>query len=310
MALFSDKQGVLTPVNEVKIELEKHVQALTEQNLEAVFGLEFVATEFRHNNLRFDTLAFDKEANAFVVIEYKRDRSFSVIDQGYAYLALLLNNKAEFILEYNEKTGKTLTRDSIDWTQSRVIFVANSFTVHQQQAINFKDLPIELWEVKKYENNTFLYHQLKAQDTSESIKTVTTDTTIQKVSSVVKVIGLEDHFAGQRSKTKELYELFRDRTAEIDPALQENPKVHYIGFATGNSGSHTLVYVHVRVGWMRLDIPRIRPEDVNDPDQLLEYKKGSEENKNTPVSQFDLRSEADVDYAIAILRQVYRKFLS
>src|ERR1044072_32024 len=207
---FFFKQGTLAPVNETKIELEKHIQQLTEENLQTVFGLEFVATEFQHNGLRFDTLAFDKEANAFVIIEYKRDRSFSVIDQGYAYLSLLLNNKAEFILEYNEKTGKTLSRTSVDWSQSRVIFVANSFTVHQQQAINFKDLPIELWEVKKYENSTILYSQLKHQETSESIKTISKhNNTIQKVSSEVHVSSVDDHFVG-KSDTYELFESLRD----------------------------------------------------------------------------------------------------
>jgi predicted transport protein len=310
MALFSNKQGTLTQVSESKIELEKHIQQLTEENLQTVFGLEFVATEFQHNGLRFDTLAFDKESNAFVIIEYKRDRSFSVIDQGYAYLSLLLNNKAEFILEYNEKTGKTLSRTSVDWSQSRVIFVANSFTVHQQQAINFKDLPIELWEVKKYENDTYLYHQLKAQDTSESIKTVTSDTTIRQVSSEVKVFNVQDHFAWPKVQTIELYETLRDRLLEIDPRMRENPRAHYIGFALADGGNYTLTYIHIRAGWVRVDIPRIRPEDVVDPERRLTYREGSEENKNTPVSIFEFRSADDADYILPILKQVYRKFLA
>ena len=72
--------------------------------------LNFVKTEFAINNFRIDTLAFDDELNSFVIIEYKKDRSFSVIDQGYAYLALMLNNKADFILEYNENKNKTLKK--------------------------------------------------------------------------------------------------------------------------------------------------------------------------------------------------------
>ena len=310
MALFSDKQGKLIPVSEAKIELEKHIQKLTEDNLETVFGLEFVSTEFQHNGLRFDTLAFDNESNAFVIIEYKRDRSFSVIDQGYAYLSLLLNNKAEFILEYNEKTGKTLNRNSVDWSQSRVIFVAYSFTVHQQQAINFKDLPIELWEVKKYENSTYLYHQLKAQDTSESIKTVTKDTTIRQVSNEVQVFNVEDHFVGPKAESRELYELLRDKILEIDSRMRENPRKNYIGFALADGGNYSLTYAHIRNGWIRVDTPRIYPQDVVDPSGKLEYKKGSMENKNTPVSQFDVHTAEDVDSVVQILKQVYRKFLA
>ena len=59
-------------------------------------------SEFTLHNFRIDTLAFDEESKSFVIIEYKKDKSFSVVDQGYAYLSLMLNNKADFILEYNE----------------------------------------------------------------------------------------------------------------------------------------------------------------------------------------------------------------
>ncbi len=146
MPLFTVNQIKLTPIKEVGIGLEKNIQSLVEANLDQVFGLELVCSELAINNLRFDTLAYDHDTNSFVIIEYKKDRSFSVIDQGFAYLSLMLNNKAEFILEYNEKVKAALTRDQIDWNQSRVIFVANSFTEHQRGAINFRDLPIELWQ--------------------------------------------------------------------------------------------------------------------------------------------------------------------
>jgi hypothetical protein len=48
------------------------MQKLTENNLDSIFGLEFIATEFQLHNLRIDTLAFDNETNSFVIIEYKR----------------------------------------------------------------------------------------------------------------------------------------------------------------------------------------------------------------------------------------------
>ena len=116
MPIYKQNGNKLVPVREKRIDLEKTVQSLVEANLEDVFGLQFVTTEFALNSLRIDTLAFDEETNAFVVIEYKRDKSFSVIDQGYAYLALMLNNKADFVLEYNEKCKKNLRKDDIDWS--------------------------------------------------------------------------------------------------------------------------------------------------------------------------------------------------
>ena len=153
--------------------IRKDNQSLTEVNLSEVFELSFICSEYPLNNLRIDTLAFDEELKSFVVIEYKKDRSFSVIDQGYAYLALLLNNKADFVLEYNEKCKRNLRKDDIDWSQSKVIFVANSFTTYQQEAMGFQDLPIELWEVKQYDENLVMFNELRASEKSESIKTVT-----------------------------------------------------------------------------------------------------------------------------------------
>ena len=159
MPIFKADDSKLVPIKEVSLALERDLQKITEENLEIVFGLDFVSSEFALHQFRIDTLAFDRETKSFVIIEYKRDKNLSVIDQGYAYLALMLNNKSDFILEYNEKKRENLKREDVDWSQSRVLFLANSFTTYQQNAINFKDLPIELWEVKKYDNKTILYNQ-------------------------------------------------------------------------------------------------------------------------------------------------------
>lgn len=143
MPIFQSKKGNLLRIKEIKIQYEKDLQKITEDNLLDIFGLKFVSSEFALNSFRLDTLAFDEDANSFVIIEYKRDKSFSVIDQGFSYLSLMLNNKADFILEFNEKMNKNLQRDSVDWSQSRVLFLAHSFTDYQKNSINFKNLPIE-----------------------------------------------------------------------------------------------------------------------------------------------------------------------
>jgi hypothetical protein len=100
MPLFLIKIDRLERVKEIPFKSErKDIQRVTELSLKEVFGYEFIKSEVTLGNLRIDTLAFDAENKSFVIIEYKIDQSFSVIDQGYAYLGLLLNNKADFILE-------------------------------------------------------------------------------------------------------------------------------------------------------------------------------------------------------------------
>jgi RecB family endonuclease NucS len=105
MPIFAIKDVSLEPISEIPFNLEIGIQSMVEKNMKTIFGFEFVSTEFMLNDLRIDTLAFDEdeESKSFVILEYKRDRNFSVIDQGFAYLAALQKHKADFILLYNEK---------------------------------------------------------------------------------------------------------------------------------------------------------------------------------------------------------------
>lgn len=104
MLIFHHQAGVLTDLDEQPFALEKDMQTLLERNLNGVLGLRFIRSEFSIKNSRIDTLAYDLEANAFVIIEFKRERNFSVIDQGVAYLSLMLEYKSDFIIRCRKTT--------------------------------------------------------------------------------------------------------------------------------------------------------------------------------------------------------------
>ena len=108
MALYSIKERKLNLIKESPRK-EKDIQILVEENLGELFDLEYLDTEVSIENFRIDTLAFDPETNSFVIIEYKRDKSFSVSDQGLSYLSLLLNRKADFVLKFNFQNKKWLS---------------------------------------------------------------------------------------------------------------------------------------------------------------------------------------------------------
>ncbi|MFT5951272.1 MAG: putative transport protein [Francisella sp.] len=229
MSLFAINK-ILDYIKEKPFRLEKEIQDMVENNLEAVFGLHLIKSEFALNNFRIDSLAFDYETKSFVIIEYKRDKNFSVIDQGYAYLSLMLNNKADFILEYNENLNEPLSRKDVDWSQSKVIFVSQAFTNYQREAINFKDLPIELWEVKKFENKTVSFEQIQKMGSKESIKTISKkDNAIDTVSKEIKVYSEEEHLSNVSNEIKELYEKFRNAILDFGE-IEVKPKKHYVAF--------------------------------------------------------------------------------
>jgi len=306
MPIYKQNKNKLIAVKEKKIDLEKTVQGVSEVNLSTIFGLTFICSEFPLNNLRIDTLAFNEELKSFVIIEYKKDKSFSVIDQGYAYLALLLNNKADFVLEYNEKCKKNLRKDEIDWSQSKVVFIANSFTKYQQEAMGFQDLPIELWEVKQYEDNLILFNQLRASEKSESIKTVAKGNNVEVVSREIKQYSVEDHLKPQWDKAKTFFEIISQKILEIDPEFEIHPVKNYIGF---NINSKNVVAIKTQASGLLLELLRVKPEDLKDPEKKVRYVNTSFEHWGKHVSRYNIETEDDIDYAMMLIKQVYKKFI-
>lgn len=306
MLIYKQSTNKLAPIKERRVDFEKTIQKLVEGNLNEVFGLSFVASEFPLNNLRIDTLALDEEAKSFVVIEYKRDKNFTVIDQGYAYLALLLNNKADFVLEYNEKCKKNLKKDDVDWSQSKVMFIAQSFTKYQQEAIGFQDLPIELWEVKKYDEDLISFNQVRASEKSESIKTIAKNKDIERVSREIRQYSIEDHIKPYWNRAKELFEAFSQRVLELDPRFVIHPVKYYIGF---NIENKNVIAIHVRKSKLLLQLQRVKPEDLKDPEKRTRYEKNSYRYYNQHITDFDIENEDDIDYAMSLVKQVYKRFV-
>ena len=91
MPIYNIEGENLSQIKQVKFKNERELQNLTEKNLEELFNLKFVATEFQVDNLIIDTLAFNEETNSFVIIEYhslqeidKFSRSFiDVVEDNY-----------------------------------------------------------------------------------------------------------------------------------------------------------------------------------------------------------------------------------
>jgi predicted transport protein len=300
MPIFKINKGFLSPIKEVSIKLERDLQKMTEENLGVVFGLKFVSTEFSLQKFRIDTLAFDEEANSFVIIEYKRDKNFSVVDQGFAYLSLMLNNKADFILEYNENLGKGLKRGDVDWSQSRVLFIAQSFTTYQQNAINFKDLPIELWEAEKYDNDTILYKQLKSSDKSESINKISKNKTIQKVSKEVKVYTVDDHIGGINKKIADLFYALREKIFSLDDNIEERAKKKYIAYRTGSA----FLYLHLQQAQIKLHL--IAPVEKLDDPRKISRDVSNIGHYGGGITEVSLSREDDLNYVFGLIEQSYR----
>jgi len=304
MSTFQIKNNKFTKIKEKSFDYEKDLQKLVEQNLKEVFGLEFISgaldKQFYLKNLEIDTLAFDLETKTFVIIEYKKNKSFSVIDQGYAYLALLLNNKAEFILHYNEKKNKNLKKDDIDWSQSRVLFIAKEFTPHQKGAIGFRDLPIELWEVQLMEKDLISFIQIKPAEVQESITKVTKSSTIKKVSQEVKTPTFEDHYQKASLKTKLLLDKLREKIFLLDENIREKPVQNYLGYKLN---WYNFVSIHVYRDKLKI---YVRKKGLaGDKEKKFTKVPTSYGWGKTSLWWIDISRYVELDYIFTVIKESY-----
>lgn len=305
MKLYSIQDKTkLKPVSNIKFDLEKEIQVLFEKNLEELFNLKFVKSEFSIKSFRIDTLGYDSENKSFVIIEYKKDRNFSVIDQGYTYMSLMLNNKSDFILEYNENCGGLLKRDDIDWTQSKVIFVSPHFTEYQKHSINFKDVPFELWEVKKYENNMIGLVQHKTTS-DESISTISDDKSnvVNQVSKEVKVYTEEYHFkknVRRDEKVVDLYNELKDRILNLGE-VEIIPRKEYIGFRKKRPFCDVVFYTdHLRI------LVNLKKGQLDDPKNLTKDM-SSQGHWGNGDYEIRLSPNDELDYVMFLITQSYKK---
>lgn len=299
MNIFKNESGSLSEIIEKPFKLEKEIQKLFEANLKLLMSLDVIKSEFSIKNKRIDTLAFDPQTNAFIIIEYKRDKNISVVDQGFSYLSLMLENKADFLVEYNETMGKGIKRSEIDWSQSRVVFVSTHFTENQILATNFKDIAIELWEIKRYDNELIVIQPIKKSTSAESIKPIAEQSdVIRHVSEEIKVYTIEDHYQKGSDFTIELYEKLLASIFNMVDNVNVVPYKYWINLDVGKLTILSIeiqrkklnLFINMKAG--KLDDPKNISRDVS---KIGHYGKGD--------YQIQIVDDYYIEYVLSLIKQ-------
>lgn len=299
MSIYANKNGTISQVKEKPFKLEKEIQQLFEDNLSTIMGLELVKSEFSIKNKRIDTLAYDHQNNAFIIIEYKRDKNISVVDQGFTYLGLMLENKADFIIEYNESLKKQLKRDDVDWSQTRVVFVSTSFTENQRLATNFKDIAIELWEVKRFENDTVSITPIKKSKSAESIKPITQQNKeLKAVQDEIKVYTEEDHLVKPTEEIKELYELVRNRILALTDDVELIPQKMYIAF---RKDKKNFAYLHLQKKNLKIWL-NAKWGEINEPKGIA-YDVSNKGHYGYGDYEIDMKDDSQLEYILSLIKE-------
>ena len=299
MILYKNHGGKLEPAKERPFKIERELQRLFEQNLTQIMGLELVKSEFSIKNKRIDTLAYDPESNAFVIIEYKRERNHSVVDQGMTYLSLMLQNKADFVLEYNEENPKNqLARSKVDWSQSRVVFVASDFTDNQIEATNFKDIAIELYEVKRYDEH-LLVVPIKKSKSAVSIKPITQKNEEYKsVAEEIKVYTEDDFLTGKSEVVVALYERYRSAILALVDDVEVKPQKWYIAF---KKNQRNICDIEIQSTGFKMSVNMKRGE-LDDPKGIMRDVSSMGHRGNGDY-EIKISDDKHLEYIMSLVRQ-------
>jgi hypothetical protein len=318
MKLFDVTSKKVEEVEQLSFKLEKDIQNLIEPNVETFFGLKFIISEFTVDKYRIDTLCFNEETNSFVIIEYKKGSSYSVIDQGYTYLQLLLNHKSDFLLVLSQYFNKVMRFEEVDWSQSRIIFVSPSFNSYQKDSVNFKDLPFELWEIKNYTNNTVVLnqHRSNSKESIETLNPTTSDSVISQVTKEVKVYTVEQHLSKTTQKVVEKWNLLNERLSSLDD-IEIIPKRPYISVMYRGK---TVCYFNFMKKGIRIDVLRGNVNldgsksknyfNIDDPKGISsegswEWKSGT----TGTLYRIYIDESSDIEYTMFLINQKYNQLM-
>jgi predicted transport protein len=270
---------------------EKQLQTLIESNLETLFDMTFVFSEFSttHGG-RIDTLAIDTDKRP-VIIEYKADKSATVLLQGLYYMDWLVENKAEFEKVVRSRLAKEIP---INWSSGvRLVLIARSFEIWDKFAVNRIKEEVELYEYTLYENN-----ELKLDKT-----TLPKDFRGHSKTSITSIseYSIEDHLKKtQLESIKSCINELRDRINSISDDIDERPTKDHIKFKS--TVIFFAIYVQKKQYWADVKLPR---QEVKEAFPDLDVRP----HKDEVFTHIRCNEKTDIEWLVTLAQQAYENTL-
>ncbi len=284
-----------------QFKLERQLQTLVEANMEEIFGVRFVASEFvirGEQPGRIDTLGLDLEG-APTVIEYKRAENENVINQGLYYVNWLVDHRGDFELASQRRLGHQI---EVNWSHPRLIIIAQSYAKWDTYAVNRMGDGIELWRYMLYGEDLLylelVYGQQRATPASSSRAQAAAD------SPEEPLYTLEHHLNKSADSVRLLFETLRDgilALASDEGEIIETPNKLYVSYRHGKNFCEVQflarsLKLHLDIAFDLLDDPRGLARDVSG---IGHWGTGDVEVK--------LDSDEDVEYVLGLVRQAHQQ---
>ena len=302
MPLYKMEAGKTSQIKPGTFPLERNLQRLFEQNLEELLGVRFIASEVTTGDRqrgRIDTLGIDQDGNP-TIIEYKRSAKENVINQGLFYLDWLVDHKGDFTLLAQRNVQKNI---NIDWSNPRLILIAESFSEYDKYAINRMGANISLWVYRLYGKDLLYLDEMITTNVNTSKKT-TIDLTKPQNSEPdeTEVFTVESHLQGKQQNVIDLFESLRLRIFQLnsDGTLTEKATKNYIAFKHGKNVCEVWIQASKLKIWVD-----ISPKEVNDPFNITRdvSKVG---HWGTGDIEITLEDESQLDKVMNVIEQSYR----
>ena len=230
LKLFHIDAGAVTELPNASVALEKSLQTLIEQHLDAFLGVRFLATEHhtgqKHKG-RIDTLGID-ENGCPVIIEYKRSINENVINQGLFYLDWLMDHKADFRWLVLERLGKE-TADSIEWSAPRLICIAGDFTRYDEHAVQQINRNIELIRYRRFGEALLLLEMVNAV-TAEPVETAVALSVGKQIKPSHDSSDITYRLAKASPATRDLYDALATFLLSLGDDVQQKTLKYYFAF--------------------------------------------------------------------------------
>jgi len=287
MALFKEVEGSLKTLKARAIEKERDLQAVVEKNLLEVLDMHFLASEYTTTfGGRIDTLAVD-EYGCPVIIEYKKSKNDTVINQALSYLKWLKSQKLEFfeMLMQKKLPPEINKRIKLDWKNPRVICIAESYSKFDIDTVEVIPMRIELYRYKFYDDGILSIDSVTVVETKEA-KPDPDETTVSEPNDL-------DSLLSKGSKDiQNLFGLLREKILAIDKNIEERVTSLYVAFRLTKS------FAEVHIGAKQIKI-YLRPIDY--PTEYLEVEKIPDGYNWTLNKRIYVRNESEVDSAVKLI---------
>lgn len=297
MPIFKISTGKLKKLNTIPLDKEKNLQQLVEENLFEVLELHFLATEFSTTfGGRIDTLAVDING-APVIIEYKRNKNENVINQSLSYLKWLKTQKPGFFEKLMaDKLGNAIAAQiKLDWSNPRVICVAEAYSKFDIDTVEVVPLRIELFKYRFYEDQIFGLEPVTVNDQAldgASIPLPKDPGNAEQSVSVLREKAAEP--------IKKLFDSLQEGILAIDEGVVEKPTSFYVAYRASKN------FAEVHIGKNQIKI-HLRPVEYDDPKGAVDK---IPEGYNWSLDRrIYLNTPADLDYVLGIVEQSYKSVI-